>query len=134
MRELTQHIIDPNLDTLQITVEDEPSEHGPNHRYEITGFNTGTNPSVENAQGYSHVKSRDVVLFQQGPRGENGSNGITDAALLAILIDRFAGFQEGPHACRENAMVKTKLEEAQMWLQKRARERNARNVLGTNEK
>ena len=61
-------------------------------------------------------------------------NGISQEALLAILIDRLRGFQSGQYACRENAIALTKLEEATMWLQKRTLDRVRRGVEGTSVK
>lgn len=134
MRELKGHIVNPANDQIKITVEDKPGAGGANHRYVITGFDTETNASKESPDGYSHSKSRDVLLFQNGPIPEVGVNGITHEVLLAILIDRLHGFQSGPYACRENALALTRLQEAQMWLQTRTRERMARGVEGTHEK
>ena len=72
-------------------------------------------------------------MFQQGPIGEVGVNGVTHEALLAILVDRMRSFQAGPYACRENALVLTKLEEAQQWLLSRTRARMVRGVEGTHQ-
>ena len=59
------------------------------------------------------------IQFQEGPRNESGSMpGVTEAALLAVLIDRLRGFQPGEYACRENAIQLTKLEEVLHWLPK----------------
>ena len=74
-----------------------------------------------------------TVCFQYGPR-DTGEPGCTDAALLAIVLDRYEGFQSGPYKCRENALVITKLEEALHWMQHRANDRARRGVLGRNEK
>lgn len=75
------------------------------------------------------------IQFQHGPRNVEGSvPGATEAAVIAVLIDRLRGFQSGPFSCRENALVLTKLEEALQWTQHRARERHRRGVLGKNEK
>jgi hypothetical protein len=71
------------------------------------------------------------LSFQNGPIAEVGTNGVTHEALLAILVDRLQGFQNGPYKCRENAIALTHLEDAQMWLQKRTRDRMARGVEGT---
>lgn len=49
-------------------------------------------------------------------------------------VDRFRGFQKGPYACRENALVLTHLEEALMWMQQRTIARIKRGVEGTHEK
>lgn len=75
------------------------------------------------------------VQFQKGPRNVEGSTpGATEAAILAILIDRLKGFQAGPYACRENAIQLTKLEECLHWTKARADERAKRGVLGRNAK
>lgn len=127
MRTLIDHMVNPANDTLTITVVDEPGSGGANHRYEITGFDTRTNPSANG----EHPWQGACVLFQNGPINEVGVNGITHEALLAILIDRLRGFQNGPYKNRENAVALTKLEEAAMWLQKRTLDRMRRGVEGT---
>lgn len=73
------------------------------------------------------------VKFQHGLR-ESGKPGATDAALLAIILDRYEGFQAGPYGCRENSLVVTKLQEALHWMKHRADERARRGVLGKNAK
>jgi hypothetical protein len=71
--------------------------------------------------------------FQHGARDEPGSKpGVTDAAVIAAVIDRYRGFQSGPFACRENAFVLAKLEEALQWIHRRARLRRAKGILGQN--
>lgn len=72
-----------------------------------------------------------VLSFQNGPIGEVGVNGITHEALIVVLIDRLQGAQKGKYACRENALMLTKLEEALMWSEERTRGRMARGVEGT---
>lgn len=57
--------------------------------------------------------------------------GITDQALLAIVLDRQRAFQKGPLANRQTALVITRLEEAQLWMLHRTREREAAGVEGT---
>jgi len=52
--------------------------------------------------------------------------------VFAILIDRMRGFQSGPYACRENAIILTKLEECLLWTKARADGRAKRGVLGHN--
>jgi hypothetical protein len=74
------------------------------------------------------------VQFQHGPRNVEGSKpGVTEAVLLAILIDRLRGFQAGPYACRENAIMLIKFEECLMWTRRRADERARQRVLGKKE-
>jgi len=135
MRELTDHIVSGDQAVqLKIEVTDEPGAGGANHRYEITGFDTKPNPSAKDRAGYMSSYSRELVLFQNGPIKEAGVNGITQEALLAIVIDRLRSFQAGPFACRENAISLTHCEEALMWLQRRTVARIKRGVEGTNVK
>ena len=133
-RTLNGHIINPANDRLRVEVTDEPGAGGANHRYEIIGFNTATNPSRADAKGYEASYSRALILFQNGPIAEAGVNGITQEVLLEIVADRLRSFQAGPFACRENALALTKIEEAQHWLQQRTLARMRRGVEGTNVK
>lgn len=71
--------------------------------------------------------------FQHGARDEEDSTpGCIDGALITILLDRYRGFQAGPFACPDNAVVIIKLEEALMWMRKRADACARRGVLGKN--
>lgn len=124
MRELTHHKLTGLNDALTIEVLDEP---GPGNACQVY--------RIASTEGT--VVSRAVccdINFQNGPIQEAGINGVSNEALLAVLIDRMQGFQSGPFACRDNAIALTHLEEALMWLQKRTRDRLARGVEGTNQK
>lgn len=127
MRNLTDHIVpgdSPNQ--LAITVTDEPGAGGANHSYHIDWLND---------QVWLNEKPNSVdIHFQEGPIKENGINGVTHEALLAINIDRLRSFQAGPYSCRENAIALTHMEEALMWLQRRTAERIRRGVEGTHQK
>lgn len=128
MRTLTDHKVNAANDTLDITVADAPGSGGAHHRYVISGYDDAGNPSRGDAcPSGPHLD----VLFQNGPIGEAGVNGVTHEALLAILIDRLRCFQAGPFSCRENALALTKLEEARHWLNSRTKARVARGVEGT---
>lgn len=118
MRLLTDHIVDITTERLTIEVRDEPGQGGANHEYAIL------------------LPARDpkTISFQNGPIKEHGFNGVTQEALLAVVIDRLRSFQAGPYKCRENAIALTHCEDALMWLQKRTRDRMARGVEGTNVK
>lgn len=72
-----------------------------------------------------------AIRFQRGPLGENAPNGISNEALIAIVIDRLQGFNEGPFRCRENSLAITHLEDALHWLNHRTMQRSARGVEGT---
>ena len=132
VRTITDHIINPANDRLRIEVTDAPGAGGANHRYEVTGFDTATNKSQTDKEGYAYSCSRQIILFQNGPINEVGVNGITQEVLLAIVADRLRSFQTGPFACRENALALTKIEEAMHWLQQRTLARMRRGVEGTN--
>ena len=129
MRTLTDHIVSGDQAVqLQIAVTDAPGAGGANHRYEITGMDTSGNPSkLDPDEGID----RKIVLFQNGPIKEAGVNGLTQEALLAIIIDRLRSFQAGQFSCRENAIALTHCEEALMWLQRRTVARIKRGVEGT---
>jgi hypothetical protein len=127
VRTIADHKVNPANDQLTITATDQPGSGGANHRYEIDGFKASKNPSRDLLQPDASL----VLLFQNGPISEVGVNGLTNEALLAIIVDRMRSFQAGPYACRENALALTKLEEAQHWLHSRTRARMERGVEGT---
>ena len=126
-RFLTGHQVNPADDRLKIEVLDQPGSGGAHHRYEITGFNAATNASNAYPGGYIGAE----VLFQNGPIGEVGVNGVTHEALLAILIDRLECFQAGQYHSPYNQDALSALQFAQRRLLDRTRERTARNVEGT---
>jgi hypothetical protein len=133
MRKLTDHIVegDSANHQLEVQVRDEPGAGRANHRYEITGFNTGTNPSE--AKGVPPWE-RAVVLFQNGPIKEFGVNGVTHEALLAIIIDRLSAFQRGPFPSDETQGALEHCTTALEYLKRRISERMARGVEGTHQR
>lgn len=132
MRELTSHKVNGLNEALTIIVVDEPGPGGANHEYAITFFD----------ERYKHERSpmsdkygRNCVIgFQNGPIAEKGVNGISNEALLAIVEDRLAGFQNGPFACDDNKAALAAVRDAMACLQRRTRERVARGVEGTSRK
>lgn len=127
-RSLTDHRLNGANNAIEILVMDEPSEGGMNHEYEMRFHTEG---------GLRHQR----VSFQNGPIGEAGVNGVTNEALITIVLDRLRGAQgvnssktgvAGKYHCKENARSITHLEEALMWLQKRTIERLSRGVEGQN--
>lgn len=131
MRVIDDHKVNPANDVLRIEVHDEPGSGGASHLYMVTGFNTGTNPSCPFVERHGSPAEYATILFQNGPIGEVGVNGLTQEVLLAIVADRLRSFQAGPFASRENALALTKIEEAQHWLQQRTLARMRRGVEGT---
>jgi hypothetical protein len=151
MRQLTDHIVSGDQAVqVDISVLDEPGAGGANHQYmisfgekipkptiaeleEILAKNEGPTPGMW-PDGAISLGRTCFIGFQNGPIKEAGVNGITQEALLAVVIDRLRSFQAGPFSCRENAIALTHCEDALMWLQKRTVARIKRGVEGTNQK
>lgn len=134
-RTITDHKVGPANDNLTITVLDEPGPGGACHAYLVDGFDAAQNPALMAFDKIDAERTDERhsvgIVFQNGPIPEAGVNGVTNEALLAILIDRMRCFQSGPFACRENALVLIALEEAQRQLHYRTIARMARGVEGT---
>ncbi len=136
-RELTSHKVNGCNDQIKIEVLDEPGSGGANHRYDISGFHADSNPSASldpiltTNEGDGSRFSKIPIIFQNGPIGEVGVNGVTHEILLAILIDRIEGFQRGKFATIENQIALDHLRAAQSTLKFRTQQRLARGVEGT---
>ncbi len=92
----------------------------------------------QNGGSHNYVIHVDGILsgeinFQKGPLQEAGLNGISDEALIAIVVDRLEGFNSQKYACRENSLAITHLQDALHWLQHRTGSRQRRGVEGTHE-
>lgn len=123
MNEIHDHKSNPCNEAIRITCDERNPKNGnASHRY-VMEFHAGDG-----------VYEQQPVRFQDGPIKEVGVNGVTNEALIAIVIDRMRGFQSGQYACRENALALTAFEEGLMWLQKRTRDREMRGVEGTHAK
>lgn len=111
----------PTDQRLTITADDRDTDVGGNmsHVYDIA-FDRDNN-------GYISTQR---IEFQRGPVKEVGVNGITNEALIAIVIDRLKGAQEGPFASADNADAIMHLEAASEALARRTRDRMARGVEG----
>jgi hypothetical protein len=127
MREILTHKVNGCNESLKVMAVDPPGSGGANHLYEIHADES----KVTLGDG---VTVSVLVEFQNGPIKEVGVNGVTNEALLAIVIDRLQGFQKGQFQCRENAIALTHLEDAMHWLQHRTNERLKRGVEGTHQK
>lgn len=121
-KQLTDHHDGHGLnESIVLTGTDEVA--GVCHRYGAT---------IQDVNGTYNVLE---ISFQRGPRNVEGSiPGVTEMAVIAVVIDRLRGHQAGPYATRENAIALTKCEEALMWMRQRADNRAKRGVLGTNQK
>jgi hypothetical protein len=121
MKTLTTHKVNGLNEALTIEVLDEPGEGNACHEYVIKYVTT-------------HSPGEQHIGFQNGPIKEKGVNGISNEALLAIVIDRLEGFQSGQFSCQSNADALQRLEGALNILHSRTKERLARGVEGTNQK
>ncbi len=116
-REIITHKANECNDALKIVAADEPGSGGANHVYDIT-------PTRGNAKGVR-------IEFQNGPLKEAPPNGLTNEALLAIVIDRLEGFQSGKFACADNQEALEHVTAAMVVLKRRTEARLARGVEGT---
>lgn len=127
MRTIATHKVNECNEALQIEVVDAPGNGGAHHHYEISGYNASHNPSWWPDGSPCEM----TIVFQNGPIKEAGVNGITNEALLAIVEDRLACFQNGPYACEENAVARAAVQKAMEVLHSRTLKREARGVEGT---
>lgn len=76
-----------------------------------------------------------AIKWQDGPLGRGTDRKEPNGAFVETVIDiarqRIAYYQDSKFKCRENAIAITKLEEALLWLNKRTRDREIREVEGT---
>ena len=129
-REITAHNDGYGLnEALRLTCDErDPSAGNASHTY----FGDMENPTLAPDGG----KCMEVlhIQFQHGPRDVEGSvPGVTDVAVLQVIIDRYEGFQAGPFACRENQQVLDALLTAKAHMVMRANTRAVQKVLGKNE-
>jgi len=103
---------------LRVHAIDEPGADGAQHVYDVTGFDTRTNPGMQEMR----IRSSNLIVpFQIGPARPPGGamNGITDAVLLAIVRDRLAALKRRPLACVECAEALLHVEGALFALHRR---------------
>lgn len=117
MREVRIHHVPGQSETVRVFPEGEDTDPGL-YRLSISGPKQETGTNV-------------MLRFQKGPIPEAGANGLTNEALLAVVIDRLEQFQKGSLSCRENAIALTYLQNSLMWLQRRTMDRLQRKVEGT---
>jgi hypothetical protein len=121
-RELEGYSVGNELnDEMQVYALDKPGPGGASHNY-VIAYKDAYHPS-----GAAALQ----IQYQKGAIKEAGLNGVSDEALLAIIIDRAKGFAEGPYPCEENDKALHHLQEALRWKQERTKARMARGVEGT---
>ncbi len=127
MREVKYQKVGAVDKALKIEVADEPGLGGASFKYDLLTRN------------FNEWAKKARIEFQKGPvvteaAPEGGPNGVSDEALVAVVIDRLRSFQAGPASCRENAIALTHLEDALHWLNHRTADRIERGVEGKVEK
>lgn len=124
MRKITSHHVKDQNNDLEIVACDEPSNGGANHLYQI----------IDVSEQNTARDAADTVLaeipFQTGPIPANGINGVTNESLIAIVIDRLEGFQNGNLANRYNSAALHSLHSALASLKQRTIDRLGRGVEG----
>lgn len=108
---------------LEIHVTDQSGPGGANHEYEIYRKHEGDTPD----ELYTKIS------FQNGAIQEAGINGITNEALLAIVIDRLEGFAAGPFPSEETNHALKHCRHALLAMESRTKERVERGVEGKHE-
>jgi hypothetical protein len=135
MREITTHVVDGDqASQLKIEVLDQPGVGGASHIYAISGLQLSRNSAALYVPDGVAAKYDDdtaaTIIFQCGGIPDSGVNGVTNEALLAIVIDRLECLQAGPFAAQENATALSNAREALRALQKRTMARIRRGVEG----
>lgn len=120
MRELYSHKTGGLNEGIRIYTLDDPGYDGANHKYEIVWKSDG-----------NLILGSTIVSFQNGTVKDAGNNGLTNEALLAVVIDRLETFQRGPFACVENDTALASARTALSALKMRTQKRIARGVEGT---
>lgn len=133
MREITLHKGDEVNAGLTITADDRDELYGTtSHNYTLTRqISLVKSPGEESEE--TSIAYVENIAFQRGPIKEVGLNGVTDEALLAVIIDRLEGYQAGRFACHETLQALGNAQQALQWLQSRTAYRALRGVEGTNE-
>lgn len=97
--------------------------------YEIPTFKV-TNDGLEDGEGA-------IISFCKGDKSNPETfrqEGFFTETLIQVAKQYLESVNKGEMATRETSMVITKLDEALMWIQKRADDRKLRNVQGTYQK
>jgi hypothetical protein len=112
----------------------EPTPDSSEKQFYPKGSDAGLAPLIKPGTSDSDLKvyafpGGGSLTFQNGAM-ELGRNGATTEEVLDALIEHINFFQRGKYACRENALIITKLEEAKHWALHRKQLREPQNVKG----
>jgi len=120
--EITTHHVAGAMNTVRIFPTDDKVEEGKAHNSYMLRIGK---PGHE-SQGEVRLK------FQSGTLQDTIPNGITNEALLAVIIDRLQAYQAGLLKCHENSVAIDRLQDALDVLKIRTEDRVKRGVEGTN--
>jgi len=133
MRNIYSHIVEgDNNNKIGITALDEPGAGGANHHYVVDGFNLKKNKCYTGPWDTCEVEhsTSNHIYFQNGGIPDNGVNGVTQEALLAIVEDRLSSFQAGPYPSVDNSEALHHVRKALAFLHNRTIDRIKRQVEG----
>ena len=88
---------------------------------------------IENSEDIKGIAPIVKFTLQSDPIGEVGVNGCQALDLLIYVKHLFTSLNEA-FPCRENSLTITKIEEAIHWQDARTKDRQSRQVEGTNQK
>ena len=111
-------------DYIEVHCLDGKGAGGAHHKYSIVRKEIDAEKGGQLELGHIH--------FQEGAILENGVNGLTNEALLAIVGHRLECFQSGPFPCEENAEALEPINKAIAVLEERTAKRKERGVEGIN--
>ncbi|EKD22693.1 MAG: hypothetical protein ACD_84C00005G0001 [uncultured bacterium] len=102
---------------------------------DTNGFKVNASLMPSEAEGHRYVALVGTrvlcqLMFQQGPVRDNGINGLTNEALLAILIHR-TEILDTQFPCVENKLALESMKDALWAFNERTNKRIARGVEGT---
>ena len=109
-------------DYIEVHVLDKKGAGGAHHKYSIVEIELDSETGGQLELG--------SIDFQNGGIAENGVNGVTNEALLAIVMHRLECFQSGRFSCDENASALANVQRALKFLERQTNERKARGVEG----
>ena len=109
-------------DYIQVCVLDGKGAGGAHHKYSVVCKEVDPEKGGQLELGH--------IQFQNGPILENGVNGLTNEALLAIVGHRLQCFQEGPFPSDFNKAALSGADFAKVVLEMRTRDRKNRGVEG----
>lgn len=135
MREIHGHETNDCNKQIRITADDQDPENGnASHKYMLENGYASHKYALDligGAPGSGGWAQR--IRFQNGPIGVVGVNGVTNEALLAIVIDRLECFQTSKYANEFNEGALGAARDALAYLASRTAERSSRGVEGTHE-